>query len=261
MITPLTGNPSLPNAKRFQTNAGPRFSSSVQLAKAFSKSTPLLKSLDYAVVGDTLLKQSMLIYTCIIGSRVAMARSTNERLEVLRRDPLGWYMWFMGKPLFEWGLLHLATINDPHVRSLLFNYKAPETTWGKVMSFVNPPAQYYSSTQKQLMQRYQQIKTQMLTQSTGVKQLKQLTRVFTKANNLIVLTSFVSLVLTILGLGIGINMVNIALTRRNVEKAKHLQDLKMQTEMTGGKLPALSSQIVRAQISVPPSQPGKPVIL
>ena len=229
-----------------------RFSSaSYPLMKSFHKSAPLLKTLDFAVLGNTLIRQSMLIYACIIASRLFVVRTNNERLEVLRRDPLGWYMWFMGKPFFEWGLMHAATVKQPLVRSLLFNHKEPRSTWTKLFGIINPPVHYYSSTQKQLAQRYQQIKSQMFQQAAGARKLKVLTDAFTRANNLLVVTSFVSLLLTILGVGIGINLLNIIMTRRNVDRAKRLQELKQQS-LLGAKPPALSSQNVRLQMQPAP---------
>ena len=178
-----------------------------------------MKTFDFHTPGDTWVKQSMLIYICIISSRLLAARSNNERLETPRRDPLGWYSWFFGMPLFEQGLILLMTHKNPEVRQLLLRkVKAGKSKWDKFKHFINPTGRYVQTSLQQLNQRKTQIVDQMLAKGASPDTVKNIKNLFSKASLTLNLTSFFSLMFTIFTLGIGINILNIAMTRKSMSK-------------------------------------------
>ena len=172
-------------------------------------------------MGETVVRQSMLIYGFIIGSRMLWARTNNERMEVLRRDVPGWYTWFMGKPLLEYGMTQMITLNDKTLRSLL-SKPAPKApgAWNQFYRIVNPVSGMFATSTNQLKQRQRQILKEMAKRGLPLKRQRVVETMFKNASNVILLTSFVSLILTILTLGVAIPQANVWITRRNVERER-----------------------------------------
>lgn len=232
MVSPITfSNAMTPTLKKapFKTPIS-SFSSNQPKTPAFGFSKAmlpnpglLLKNLDFHNVGETLLGQSMIIYALVISSRVAAARSKNERFEVMRRDFLGWYSWFFGVPLLQFGLTNLLTMGNPKLREILIQTrKGSGTFFSKINRIVNPTSRFFTTTIHQLKQREAQILALMEKNGTGLREMRQVRQLFNKASNIQVLTSFIGLAFTIFAIGIGINLLNIALTRKNVERLKPL---------------------------------------
>jgi hypothetical protein len=182
---------------------------------------PLLRNFDFTNFAATTVRQSMLIYALIISSRIVWARTNNERAEILRRDIPGWYTWFMGKPLLEYGIIQLITMNNKTLRGLLSKPAPPDPgILGKLYRTVNPISGMFQTTTLQLKQRQRQIVKAMAKQGLPLKRMRQVESMFRNASNVLMLTSFVSLILTVLALGIGIPQINVWITRANVEREK-----------------------------------------
>ena len=200
----------------------PKFGNGLQNGlKQLVKPGLFLKTFDFITMGDSVLAQSKFIYGGLCISRTVCARSKNERWESLRRDPFAWYFWFYGKPLLEWGLITFSTAADPLVRHLL---RRPIPEMGHPF---NPPSQVFQTTQRQLKERLIQLQKRMSLAKAPLLQIRQMESTFARANNLLLITSFIGMVFTIFSLGIGINLLNIAATRRNIllEKMKYLADV------------------------------------
>ncbi|MEM0950685.1 MAG: hypothetical protein AAGI66_00905 [Cyanobacteria bacterium P01_H01_bin.74] len=181
----------------------------------------------FAVTGAN---QLHLIYPGIIGWRLTAAnnrrrdsesKSWNEVREVLIRDPIGMLFWVFTTPIVQ----RLTIARQPKAikQSLLDLNKAPEKGWlAKLNYAINPLAKYGLPSNQQVEDH----KTQTLMQlkEAGVKPEskayqtteKFLDKLIEKRNT----ASMASLILSVAVLGFGINMVNFALTRRNVEARK-----------------------------------------
>ena len=216
VITPPLSLPSKLNTFATQAKREPHFGrATIRSMVSFSKlprPSLLLRNFDFHLLGDSILTQSKLIYGALIASRAVFARTNNERWEVLRRDPFGWYCWFYGKPLLEWAIIQTATSADPKLRQILKN---PLPHLGTPF---NPPSQSFQTTQPQLKDRLAQITRNMEKMGVNGKRLREVEKIFARANNLLAVTTFVGLVFTIFSLGIGINLMNIAITRANVRR-------------------------------------------
>jgi hypothetical protein len=220
------------NGRRAQTD--PRFGNMTATAPM------ALRMYDFLSPGKTLVGMNKLIYAAVIGSRILYSRSPNERMENARRDILGWYSWFMGSPLMQTALVlcmfplvsklykgsqmaasknlmltHLDKSANP-LKKALWGLFAPDKLW-------------LIATDKQLHQRKTHIINGMKEQAikhsgridkVTLDRIAKVQNLFGKTINYRALVSFIGLAFTFFALGIGINLVNIALTRNDLQK-KH----------------------------------------
>ena len=216
-----TSTKALQNFKNTPQNA-PQFGSTILQngMKQLAKPGIFLKTFDFIQLGDSVLAQSKFIYGGLCISRSVCARSQNERWESLRRDPFAWYSWFYGKPLLEWALITFSTAADPLVRHIL---RRPIPEMGHPF---NPTSQVFQTTERQLKERLLQLQKRMSVAKVPLLAIRQMENTFTRASNLLLITSSIGMLFTIFSLGIGINLLNIAATRRNIllEKMKYLAE-------------------------------------
>lgn len=177
-----------------------------------------LKTFDYVNLSTTPMAMSMLIYTWIILTRILFSRSDSERRENLRRDPLGWYAWFMGTPLMQ-GLLIRGLPKD--IKPLIFTEKTKHLSLPhKIFNWiVQPTANYHVTSDKQLKQRAEQL----IKLATSDTMKKAIEKRFAMATKVRALVYFFSLMFTFATLGIGIQWINIMLTKRDVMKRMNLK--------------------------------------
>jgi hypothetical protein len=214
----FSANSFSPSNKAPQLAAAPKFG---RYTTAMPRLGKMLTGLDYQVLGDTLIGQSQVIYASLIASRVIKARTNNERWEVLRRDPMGWYCWFMGKPMLEWALIQGMTGNSPTLRKMLLQKAAPQKgPLQTVLNIISPTRMFYKTSELQLKQRQQQVLQALERQGASLRRIKEARELFGRGKNILLTTSFIGLVFTVVALGIGINLINIAMTKLNLEKSK-----------------------------------------
>jgi hypothetical protein len=80
-----------------------------------------MNPLDFHSLGASAAKQNMIIYTCVILSRIAAAsqRSWNEVQEVITRDSIGFSVWFFATPvLHRMALLGLKHFGPEETRPI-----------------------------------------------------------------------------------------------------------------------------------------------
>ncbi len=206
-------------------NSGSRSASPGKYPTRFGLASPnaLLSALDFTANGASTLNQNKLIYSAVIGSRIKYARSKNERLENTRRDVLGWYNWFMGSSLIQTLIvLTLIPAISPKARDLMLNKLNPKVNPLKklFLTFFDPSKLWLIITDKQLHQRREQIVRSMMQSNLPNKMTKvaQVQKLFGQTINLRALMTAIGMAYTLFAVGIGINLVNIALTRRNLRK-------------------------------------------
>ena len=211
-MTPISPNPFIMPVKQ----APPRF--------GVASAPMLLKALDFANLGTSTVGQNKLIYGLVIGSRVGYSRSANERWENIRRDALGWYSWFMGSPLLQVGIvtgmlpLIAKGSKELMVRKLNQNASLPQ----KLMyTLFNPSKLWLLASDKQLEQRQEQIVEFMRRRGKALKStdIGKIEKLFTKTKMFRGMTSLIGMLFTIALLGVGINLINIALTKASLVKS------------------------------------------
>ncbi len=195
------GEVFFPGEKAFEGLA--QHGGSIGFSPRFGMQTPLLNAFDFERPGITATPMNMLIYGSNILSRLTASRSSNELWENARRDGLSWLCWFYTTPVIQRLVVLLA---PKHVREALLR-KNPKPITGvlaKLNWHVNP------------LSRWHLMSSQQILDYMGRPQLNpyrpflnQLRRWRGGASTIGLLTAFFVL-------GIGINLVNIAITRRNV---------------------------------------------
>lgn len=183
----------------------------------------LLKALDFANLGTSTVGQNKLIYGLVIGSRVGYSRSANERWENIRRDALGWYSWFMGSPLLQVGIVTglIPLVAKGSKELMLRNLNQSASFPKKILYTLFAPSKLWLlASDKQLHQRKEQI-IAFLRQSKSAGKMAEIAKVdnlFSKTIMLRGMTSLIGLGFTIMLLGVGINLINIAMTKAALRK-------------------------------------------
>lgn len=173
-------------------------------------SSRVLSSLDYAQTGQSSTNQNKLIYGMNIVSRLAAARGWNEFGEIGRRDILGWLFWFYTTPLIQRAVIACA---PKEVRQALLT-QTPKPEGGGL---------------KQLLWRFNPLVRWHLTSLPQIKDYiqnplyKEQLPFLYKVRNWRAGAAGVGLGIAMLALGVGINLLNIAITRKNVQAGKSFQ--------------------------------------
>jgi hypothetical protein len=180
----------------------------------------------FAVTGE---KQLHLIYPGIIIWRVIAAnnrrmdspnKSWNEIRETLIRDPIGMAFWMLTCPIVQRAYIanQSAVVKD----SLLSAREIPQTGIRSFLAKINP-IEKYGLPSNQQVQDYKTLGLDSL-KASGVKveskAYKTLESFYTHLENKRNTASLISLGLSILALGVAINLLNFYLTRKNVENRK-----------------------------------------
>jgi hypothetical protein len=184
-------------------------------------------------IGQSTLPHCQVIYAACIASRFVGAlqrRSWNEFRETLFRDPAGWTLWFYATPMIHRGFVRWLAPKE--LQPALLGRK--EYTPGKgiwkplkwLNAKLNPLAWWELPSAKQIAERLEQ-SLHALAEQCGGKETelfrkgeKALQSYFGKVKLYRNLASFFGLILSVLSLGVGINLINMALTRRNVQAKK-----------------------------------------
>jgi hypothetical protein len=182
------------------------------------------------------LHHLMFIYGAVIALRILIVRSLNERLEALRRDSMGWFMWFCGSPWMQTLLVagaipflakHAGYFNK-HTKDLMVQDLFPNVRGAKkvplaLKALLNPDKVWRRATEGQLKQR--QIHMMKAMRAAGVpKETRRAAEaIFERAIETRGLMSLIGFIFVVLFLGIGIPLLNIAMTHRNVIRKQRAQ--------------------------------------
>jgi hypothetical protein len=215
----------------------------------FVPAPALLTAMDFATLGASTVAQNKLIYGMVIGSRVVAARENTERWENLRRDPLGWYSWFMGSPLLQVGL---ALFGLPLVakgsKELMVNHLNKDANFIQKLGWTlfNPSKLWLLASDKQLEQRKTQLVDGLL-KAGRQKEIEAVEKLFSKTIVMRGLMSFIGLAFTIALLGVFINLLNIAMTKASLRKTS----AKSEFQPTGGRFAANPQPGLRTPVAPP----------
>ncbi|MBY0404858.1 MAG: hypothetical protein K2X66_13240 [Cyanobacteria bacterium] len=192
-----------------------------------------LSEFDFTEAGKSTMRHNQLIYASCIVSRVlaASTRSWNEVREHALRDILGWTFWFYATPMIQRGFLKVFAPKD--IKPMVIqNYPKPEGTglWAtlkRINWHINPLSRWNIPSSAQIEERMHQALGLLKKDSEGMapevlkKSEELIQKTFGKAKQFRNYSSAFGLVVAIALLGIGIPMLNVLMTRRNVAAAKN----------------------------------------
>jgi len=214
---------------------------------------------DFNKPGIAMVKQNMLIYSIVICSRVAAAYqrglasgSFEEVREHAVRDSLGLTFWFFAGTFMQRVALRLipkqyrdALVFNPYMESKTTQRLATKTDgWSKFQNKLRQELSFLFKGEvvsaKQAQQRGELIFKHFA--ESGIKTPKKLERYLRNLRNISNFIWLFGLLITIGLLGIGINFINIAITRKNVAKKYHVTAEAMPVSQPIAR-PATSSSI------------------
>lgn len=193
------------------------------------KAGGFLRYFDYQKLGDTSVNQIKLLYGSVILSRFAAAatRSWNELRETMTRDTLGYTFWLFTVPMLQRLILRFAVRDKQYRNALLRTVPKPEATGikgaiKKLLWAVSPVSRWQIASSSEIKdwgkQALYQLERQGVSQSDEVfKKTEKYFHELLKRRNL---TTGFGVALTIAILGVGINLVNMALTRKAVAEGR-----------------------------------------
>jgi len=226
-LTTPTHNPFTPTFKSQPTSARP-----VQFGLAtLPKVGRVTKTFDFQQLASSAVKQVMLIYAFCIFSRwgAAATRSWNELRESMVMNGLGWTGWFYTTPmLLKLFMSHAVpkTKNGLPLRKLVATKSAKPTGKGfmnalrKLNWMVNPLSRFEVFSPDQLAalkeRTLHQIEASNPNGPTKTALIEKLDTQFGHALKWIRLSKGLGILMTIAFLGVGINLLNIAMTNKNI---------------------------------------------
>jgi hypothetical protein len=194
----------------------------------------LEKRLDFKQMGASHINQIQVIYAaCILWRLVAAnerrkaspSKSFNEIRESILRDSMGYFFWFFATPILQRAYLGLATPKEIRNSLIQANPKAGKGLNGFLNQF-NPLSNWNIPSSEQVKDQMEQAlvalkgqKDQMgkTTYEAAKKSTEKFYSELMKHRNI---ATAVGLGATIALLGIGINLLNFHMTRKNVERRK-----------------------------------------
>jgi hypothetical protein len=221
-----------------------------------------LNYVDFRELGSPHLDQIKIIYTCCILWRLVAAnerrkatptKSWNEIRESMFRDFVGFMFWFFGTPTLQRAFLGLTT--SPEIRTSLIQHNQEK---GSPLRKFNPLYNWDIPTSEQVKEQMEQALAAL--EKKGCSRTEpayQATEKFygqlTKARNL---ATGVGMLTTIALLGVGINLLNIHLTRKDMARRK-AEALKGRQYTAPHPTPAVTSSFQHATPTMGARQPFK----
>ncbi len=170
-------------------------------------------------IGNTTVNQVKMIYGAVILSRWAAAstRSFNELRESMMRDGLGYTTWLFFMPMLQRLFVKVATPNvDGKMHGILMKENLNQPKW-------NPLTRYDLTTAGQLKNRMTQVDNAIehaVQKGLDAVELKDMKGLLEKATRWRAYNTAFGMASTIAMLGVVINLVNMAITQKNVEAGK-----------------------------------------
>ncbi len=193
------------------------------------KVSGLMRFLDFQELASATINQIKVIYGLCIMSRIlaASTRSKNEVREVATRDSMGFTFWFFATPMIQ--RLFLRFLSPKDLRPGLIVEKAkPAATGGGLMNTLKRLSWEISPLARWEIPSAHQVKDRMAhaLQALEKQGISHSDEAFIKMEkhfkNLIKwrsLATGLGWAITIALLGVGINLYNIYMTRRNLERS------------------------------------------
>lgn len=215
------------NMPRFASQPRPvPFGSTVVATRQAGK---FLQRMDFEALAQSTIPQIQVVYGLCILSRIAAAaqRSKNEVRETLTRDSLGYIFWFYATPIVQ--KLFLKFVPPAHYSRILVQKKteAPQGNGFlnrmKQINFkLNPLSRWELPSSTQLENRMEQALHYLEEQGVATTSplYKNKEKVFKQLIKWRRLSTFSGIAMTIALLGIGINLINIAITKKRVAEGK-----------------------------------------
>lgn len=191
----------------------------------------ILEHLDFTAVGASPVKQIAIIFSSLITWRLlaanerrkaSVSKRWNELRENLMRDLLGFAFWFLGVPVLQRFYLGAVAQKNPKLKDILIRNVADESKKPKgILSWLkgnNPLNNWYIPSSQQVKDQMHQALASLEKAGMGANHNAYI-QTQTAYLHLIKHRNFATalgLGSTILLLGVGINLLNFYLTRKNV---------------------------------------------
>lgn len=262
----MTSNPKrLPQAEKVFS---PKFGNQAT-ANGPVKVRRLLERLDFTAKGASPVAQIGVIFSSLIiwrllaandRRRASVSKRWNELRENLMRDMLGFSFWFLGVPVLQRLYLGAVASRKPELKGILIKNmqdqsKDSKGLWGWLKSHNPINNQYIPSSQQVRDQKVQALKG--LTKGEAAFQKTE-----AAYENLIKHRNFataIGLGSTILLLGVGINLLNFYLTRKNMNRT--LQDQQGATASSVNPTPNSQVPFLNPRSPFPASPVQSPFIM
>jgi len=235
----VSNAPKTPSSYQTQpTSQARQIQRSVKFAGALNPLQPgrarkLLESLDFVSVGAAPVRQVGVVFSSLIiwrllaaneRRRASVSKRWNELRENFLRDLLGFGFWFLGVPVLQRVYLARVTRKNPHLKDVLIRHEQDTTKNAKgvlgCLKANNPLSNRYIPSSQQVKDQMHQALGSL--QKAGLASTDSAyTETQTAYQNLIKHRNFATalgLGSTILLLGVGINLLNFWLTKRNVSQ-------------------------------------------
>jgi hypothetical protein len=212
-----------------QSKSVPSYSHSKQVPQFQGAFQNFANALDFEDMAASSFRHSQFIYTACILSRMIAARdrSWNEVREHGVRDILGWTFWFYAIPMVH--RLFLAGFAPEDVKPVLL--KANERPSGEaakgIMGWlrkanwtINPLARWSVPSGNQIKERGKQLIHKLIEIGAESHEIQAAEKLLEKQSRWRSYASAMGLGIAFALLGIGINWLNIQITRKNVAEGK-----------------------------------------
>lgn len=232
-----------------------------------------LGAFDYFNVGESSLRQNQLIYTLVIISRIAAGYvrgmksggDTHEAREHAMRDVAGWLIWYYAMGIFERAFI---SSRYPKQLNALVGKRSAKATEAEAATKPSLFARIFggeTASIQQIANRKQHALDAINRQkkSLGKKEFAkakaEIEHYYGKLSNSRLTTAFTGLMMTIGLLGIGINLLNIYLTKRSLAR-QHAEDnaAKAETRTQTPESTALKDASVTSTTLAQPTEALQP---
>jgi len=211
-----------------QPNQAPHFGGPVN--SGLSTYQKLLHKMDFRSFGTSYLNQIQVIYAGCIGWRLVAAnerrkdsptKSWNEVRENALRDSMGYLFWFFATPMLQRGILSYVTKkHNPAIGNSLYEVNKEVANgkgfigrlkaWNPLYRVDIPSSEQVKNQKEQALQHLR----------SGTEAYQKTEAYFNKLSKYRNVATGLGLINTILLIGIGINLLNFYLTRKNMERRK-----------------------------------------
>lgn len=271
--------PNLSGGQKPAARFSPQFSGGVNggVTSGYRK---LLNQLDFREMGTSYVNQIKIVYAACIAWRLVAAnerrkssplKSWNEVRENALRDSMGYMFWFFATPLLQRGILAYFTKKNPEIGHSLYQMDAEVAKgkglmgqlkkWNPLYS-VNIPSSEQVNNQKELALHHLKKANIEVTDAAYKATEAFYKKIFMYRN----IATGLGLINTIALIGIGINLLNFHLTRKNMEFRKTAMQRPSFPEAP--PLPKLPTSVATStppqpqysgspMIQLPPQNPGR----
>jgi len=224
-----------------------------------------LGALDYFNVGESSLRQNQLIYTLVIISRIAAGYvrgmksggDTHEAREHAMRDVAGWLIWYYAMGIFERAFISSrypkqlnALVGKRSAKATEAEAAAKPSLFARIFGGETASIQQIANRKQHALDAINRQK-KALGKKEFAKAKAEIEHYYGKLSNSRLTTAFTGLMMTIGLLGIGINLLNIYLTKRSLARQHAENNAAKQNDATSN--PESAALTEASVTSTPPS--------